>query len=515
MLDPEDLGLGAWRTEKLDLAQGIWDGSMLSNPIDLMRTVSRWRQLDQAAVDEICSELESSMLHQEHAYMLQKTQKVLNLETATAIDWEQSLTEGHATHPMHRARHALPPLDPLAVDAEFRHLRLRFVAVPKDMMVVEGDYTKLLMPLLDSATPVTGSDNPDAGRKSLFEYADLQTEVVVPVHPLHMAAIQIRFPFARILDFEAEADAQASLRTVSPRALASSGLDIKLPLGIKTSSALRTISTYSAYLGPRLTAMLPQMLANNPDAPLVSGEPASAILRDYDPDVAKYLACILRRNPQSLCSNGEIAVIAAALTERLSDGRSVICTSWPGMEKQETRVNFLRIYVQKLFRAFLPSIITHGFAFEAHQQNTLVRISRHTGMPAGFVIRDFGGIMVHMETFSKANNGVAIPMLPSNSTTAESLEEVYGVAYHTLIQCQVHRLIRALDLHYSGVGWKIVREELAIVVPPTEPLWHAWMEKEVLLKSFVTMKLGGLYRNYVYSKVPNIILYQNENAGVE
>ncbi|KAJ1719411.1 hypothetical protein LPJ53_005828 [Coemansia erecta] len=515
MLDPEDLGLGAWCTTKLNLAQGIWDGLELPSPVDLMHTVGRWRQLDQAAVDEICSELVSSMTHQEHAYALQETQKVLDLQAATAMDWEQSLTEGHATHPMHRARHALPPLDPLAVDTEFRHLRLRFVAVPKDMMVVEGDYTKLIMPLLESATPIIRSDSPSASQKLLLESVNLHTDVVIPVHPLHMSAIQIRFPFARILDFDAEAEAQASLRTVSPRALESSGLDIKLPLGVKTSSALRTVSTYSAYLGPRLTRMLPEILANNPNSPLVSGEPASVILRNSDPDSAKYLACILRYNPQSLCSNGDVAVVAAALTERLSDGRSIVCTSLPGMDTQETRVDFLRVYVQKLLQAFLPPIITHGFAFEAHQQNTLVCISKRTGMPTGFVIRDFGGVMVHMETFASANNSVAIPMLPNNSTTAESMEEVYGVAYHTLIQCQIHRLVRALDLHYSGIGWKIVREELAAVVPRSNPLWHAWMEKEVLLKSFVTMKLGGLYRNYVYSKVPNILLYQGERLGVE
>ncbi|KAJ1859670.1 hypothetical protein LPJ73_001741 [Coemansia sp. RSA 2703] len=515
MIDPEDLGLGAWRTEKLDLTQGIWGGLELSNPIDLMRMVGRWRQLDKEAVDEICSELLSSMNHQEHAYVLQETQTVLDIQTATAIDWEQSLTEGHATHPMHRARHALPPLSPLKIDTEFRHIQLRFVAVSKDMMAVEGKYTELIMPMLESATPITKSDSPDIGQKLLLETVDLQTEVVIPVHPLHMPAIQKLFPFARVLDFVAEAEAQASLRTVSPRALASSGLDIKLPLGIKTSSALRTVSTYSAYLGPRLTKILPAMLANNQDSPLVSEEPASVILRDTNPDIAKYLACIIRRNPQSMCSNRDVAVVAAALTERLSNGRSIVCTSLPGMDTQEARVNFLRVYVQKLFRAFLPPIITHGFTFEAHQQNTLVCISKHTSMPTRFVIRDFGGIMVYMEMFTKANSGVAIPMLPNNSTTAKSMEDVYGVAYHTLIQCQVHRLVRALNLHYSGIGWRIVREELAVVVPSTEPLWQAWMEKEVLLKSFVTMKLGGLYRNYVYSKVPNILLYEGEQLGVK
>ncbi|KAJ1819623.1 hypothetical protein LPJ75_001145 [Coemansia sp. RSA 2598] len=511
LLDPEDLGLCAWRTEARGSARDAvsvedeWRGSELLCPTALMDAVAEWRSLDVDAVRGINRELVSSMQHQDYAYSQQDLRPALDFKTATTTDWEQSLTEGHATHPMHRARHALPPLEPLTVDAELRHILLRFVAVPKDAMVVEGEFSELIVPLLRAAVPL----NPASGNPTqlcLSDYADLQNEVVVPVHPLHLPAIQKRFPFVRVLDFVADAQAQASLRTVSPAALQSAGLDIKLPLGIKTSSALRTISTWSAHLGPRLTQMLPSMLAHNPAAPLVCGEPASAILRDADPDAAKYLACILRRSPQSLCRKGERAIVAAALTERLSDGRSVVCARWPNMETKAGRMHFLRVYAKLLFQAFLPSLLTHGFAFEAHQQNTLVLVSEDTGLPTGFIIRDFGGIMVHTPTFARATGGKEVPMLPDNSTTAESLDEAYGIAYHTLVQCQLHRLVRALDLHYCGSGWQIVREEFSRVVPASEPLWRHWMGERVSLKCFVSMKLGGLYRNYIYCSVPNIML---------
>ncbi|KAJ2231962.1 hypothetical protein IWW45_005320 [Coemansia sp. RSA 485] len=517
-LDPDDLGLCAWRTEDPGAAKGSesesdqheWQGAELVCPTDLMNAVAGWRALDPDAVQGINSELLSSMQHQEYAYSQQDTRPELDIRTATTIEWEQSLTEGHATHPMHRARHAMPPLEPLAVDTELRHLLLRFVAVPRDRMVVEGKFSDLIAPLLHAAAQLNpASDNPT--QSPLSGYVDLQTEVVVPVHPLHLPAIQKRFPFARVLPFVADAQAQASLRTVSPAALQSVGLDIKLPLGIKTSSALRTISTWSAYLGPRLTQMLPSTLAQNAEAPLVCGEPASVILRDSDPDAAKYLACILRRSPQSLCAEGERAIVAAALTERLSDGQSVVCARWPNMETASQKLHFLGVYTKKLFEAFLPPLLTHGFAFEAHQQNTLVVVSEDTGLPTRFIIRDFGGIMVHMPTFVKATGGIEVPMLPNNSTTAESLDEVYGIAYHTLVQCQLHRLIRALGLHYCGSGWQVVREEFCRIVPPSEPLWACWMGKQVSLKSFVSMKLGGFYRNYLYSSVPNILLKDRLN----
>ncbi|KAJ1886070.1 hypothetical protein LPJ66_009811, partial [Kickxella alabastrina] len=508
LLDPEDLGLCAWRTDCVDLAQNTWSGATLECPKELMRHIGGWGALDRDAVEVICQELHSSMEHQAHAYAQQASGRTVpSMQKASDIDWEQSIVEGHATHPMHRARHALPPLEPLEPHTEFRHLRLRFVAVAREQMTVRGDYHELLMPLLQAAKPL------GSAKGTMLDEVDLQSQVVVPVHPLHLPAVRARFPFARVLDFDADAEAQASLRTVSPKDLRASGLDIKLPLGVKTSSALRTISTYSAFLGPQLTPLLTPILDYS-NAPLLSSEPASAILNDSDSDTAKYLACILRRNPQSLCAENERAVVAAALTERLANGSSAVCALWPNLETISQKREFLRTYTGLLFDAFLPPLMTHAFAFEAHQQNTLVRVSATTGIPVGFVIRDFGGIMVHMPTFSEASHGAIIPMLPGNSTTAESPEEAYGVAFHALVQCQIHRLVRALGLHYAGGGWQIVREEFARVVPRDVPLWQAWMREEVPLKSFVTMKLGGLYRDYVYSTVPNILLYRDEPLGL-
>ncbi|KAI7828511.1 IucC family-domain-containing protein [Kickxella alabastrina] len=468
LLDPEDLGLCAWRTDCVDLAQNTWSGATLECPKELMRHIGGWGALDRDAVEVICQELHSSMEHQAHAYAQQASGRTVpSMQKASDIDWEQSIVEGHATHPMHRARHALPPLEPLEPHTEFRHLRLRFVAVAREQMTVRGDYHELLMPLLQAAKPL------GSAKGTMLNEVDLQTQVVVPVHPLHLPAVRARFPFARVLDFDADAEAQASLRTVSPKDLRASGLDIKLPLGVKTSSALRTISTYSAFLGPQLTPLLTPILAYS-NAPL-------------DSDTAKYLACILRRNPQSLCAENERAVVAAALTERLANGSSAVCALWPNLETVSQKREFLRTYTGLLFDAFLPPLMTHAFAL------------RHINRTHW----DFGGIMVHMPTFSR-------PL----THDSKSPEEAYGVAFHALVQCQIHRLVRALDLHYAGGGWQIVREEFARVVPRNVPLWQAWMREEVPLKSFVTMKLGGLYRDYVYSTVPNILLYRDEPLGL-
>ncbi|KAJ2794091.1 hypothetical protein H4R20_006340, partial [Coemansia guatemalensis] len=120
---------------------------------------------------------------------------------------------------------------------------------------------------------------------------------------------------------------------------------------------------------------------------------------------------------------------------------------------------------------------------------------------------------VHRETF-RHSTGVDIEMLPDACTDAQTMYEVFDLAYHALVQCQLHRLIRALDLHYHGDGWAIVRKSFEQRVPKEHPLRHAWYQASFDFKCFITMKLDGLYRDFLYLKLPNILFYKDEAEGV-
>ncbi|KAF9209406.1 hypothetical protein BGZ59_010141 [Podila verticillata] len=132
---------------------------------------------------------------------------------------------------------------------------------------------------------------------------------------------------------------------------------------------------------------------------------------------------------------------------------------------------------------FLVPLIEHEFAFEAHQQNTLVRLpipqpgDNSLVYPCGFIVRDFGGIMVH--------------------------------------QMRLHRLIRALDLHYSGQGWLIVRTKLEHYFKPGDIGHELWLSSETCKwKCFIRMKMKELYRDFIYRDVPNILLYNDEGRDL-
>ncbi|KAJ1670482.1 hypothetical protein EV182_008176, partial [Spiromyces aspiralis] len=171
----------------------------------------------------------SSVEHQEFAYAHRQAQ-VPTLRSSTSLDWEQSLVEGHATHPMHKARYSLPPMDPIHPGTNLFDLDLRFVAVQRGEVILEGDYERLLEPLYKSAVPMdTATEADDDKREStpvcLLDCVDPSTEVILPVHPFHLPNVLSRFSqFVRVLPYSVPAKAQASLRTVSPSSLAPHGL---------------------------------------------------------------------------------------------------------------------------------------------------------------------------------------------------------------------------------------------------------------------------------------------------
>ncbi|KAJ2706619.1 hypothetical protein FB645_001494 [Coemansia sp. IMI 203386] len=518
LLDPEDLGVCQWIKTAQETAL-----TPIDNPGQVMVEVGRWNGYDDGKIRSICNELESSVENQLFAYKSRGPDPDILMSTAT--EWEQSIVEGHATHPMYRARYAVPPLKAIAPGTNLFHVKLGFVAVPRSKLRIEGQLEELLHPLYSSAdfdtdiefnVETSSNTSSDTGAsRYILDFVNRSEEFVLPVHPLHMPAVLSMFSFARSLPFSVPAEAQASLRTVCPKAFALLGYDIKLPLGIKVSSALRTISPWSTFVGPRITMVIPHILSKAPvaDALLIAGEPASAVSNDPNFDIAKYLSCVIRSDPEHICRlRNERVILAAALTGYDDHGVSVVVKQW-GLDSPERRIGFLESYVDKLFDAFLPPIMNHGFAFESHPQNSLLRIDAETGDIRGFIVRDFGGVKVHRQTFT-SSTGAAIDMLPDSCTDAKSLYEVYDLAYHTLIQCQIHRLVRALDLHYCGKGWSVVRRSFERRVPQEHPLYIAWYQDHFDLKCFVTMKLDNLYRDYIYKKVPNILFYTGENRGV-
>ncbi|KAI0321791.1 IucC family-domain-containing protein [Amylostereum chailletii] len=466
--------------------------------------------LESALQADIAEELASSVLWQ--AYSFEHPPRGPAFESPS-IDWEQSIVEGHPTHPMHKTRAFLPPIPDIAPGGyDLYHPRIRLAALPRTSLNVTGDFESYVAPI------VAGAEK-NAQQKLVIP----EGHVVVPVHELQVHHVQAKFPEAQIFPapFSVSALAQQSIRSVIlPGTLTNTSL--KLGVGIKLTSAVRTISPASAYLGPRFSSQVVPALTMDPKILTVAKELASAVHNHSDGEIAKHCAAIIREcHENDSEARGERLIVCTSLVESGHEGvpagvPSIIRVF--GLDTEAKRLQWLDDFVRVFFAAFLPPMLHNGVGFEAHPQNTVARFSLASPPKLlGFIIRDFGGLRVHPETL-RASTGVELDVAPNHSIIADSMDDVYTRMYHTVVHNHLQQLVRVLGLHYNGKGWDVVRKRLREAIPAGHSLERAWLGPEAKTlpgKCFMRMRMVGMYRYHLHSPFLNLLHYKGENNDVE
>ncbi|KAJ7671583.1 IucC family-domain-containing protein [Mycena polygramma] len=460
----------------------------LRSPLFLWEAFGRSMKIQETILKDITAEFESSVLWQKYSF---ENPPLAPQFSSPSIDWEQSIVEGHPTHPMHKTRMFLPPIPDMAPGAyDLYHTKLRF------NLKITNDFEKYTAPLIASASANAGTDMPIP-----------ENFVVVPVHDLQAAHIQAKFPEAVVFPpaFSVPILGQQSIRSVLVPG-AYHELSLKLGVGIKLTSAVRTISPASAYLGPRFSAQVVPALTMDRNIITVARELASVVHNHPDGEIAKHCAAIIREAHEN--------------TSEERGERLIVCTSlwvdtFPAvirvfeLDTEEKRLEWLDKFVKLFFEAFLPPVLHNGVAFEAHPQNCVARFDLKTKELLGFIIRDFGGLRVHRESL-RASTGVELDFLEGHSIIAEDTDDVYARMYHTVIHNHLQQLIRVLGLHYSGAGWAVVRRHLRAQIPREHALYNAWLAPEKKTfpgKCFMRMRCEGMYRFHLHAPFPNLILY--------
>ena len=295
------------------------------------------------------------------------------------------------------------------------------------------------------------------------------------------------------------------------------GKPLKLAIGVKISSSLRTISHFTADFGPRFSSQVVPKLAVNPEILHIETERQSAVYRAEDPELVKHFTAVVR--DEYIPKEGETIIVVAALLET---GHCNVPADVPAVEHlfkldtQEKRVAFLdqyggfpyylrksadgvffQRYIEIACRALLPSLIWNGVAFEAHAQNVVARFETATGKVLGFIYRDLGGLRIDPRIL-KESTGVDFQFLPGHCVVTQSLEEASPKFYHTFVHNHIQRLIRLLRLHTNGIGWELLRKHMTSVIPRDHKLWDLWMDSErrrVDSKCLMRMRMKDSYRD--------------------
>ncbi|KAJ3504978.1 hypothetical protein NLJ89_g7657 [Agrocybe chaxingu] len=454
-----------------------------TDPISLWTKFATCYKLDEEIQQDIAEEFSSSVKWQAYSYA--NPPKAPLFEDSSII-WEQSIVEGHPTHPVNGpAYHLSSHLIFRSVD--LLHPRLRFISIPKENAKITYDFERLTKPLLEAAYTEVGKP------------LEIQEgHVVVPVHELQVFHIKDKFPEASIYpeEFNLPLLAQQSIRSVV------------------LTSAVRTISPESAYLGPRFSTQVVPVLFMDRNLVTVAKELASIVHQNTDSQVAKHCAAIVREcHEDGSEERGERLIVCTSLVEK---GHAGLNGHLPAvirvfeLDTQEKRLRWLEKFISVFLKAFLPPMLHNGVAFECHPQNCVARFDLKTKELKGFIIRDFGGLRIHPETL-KATTNIDLDFLAGHSIIAETLDDVYTRMYHTIIHNHFQQLIRVLGLHHNGLGWEVVRQQLRQNIPKDHTLTDAWLspdKKTFPGKCFLRMRMASMYRFHLHGPFPNLIHYK-------
>lgn len=228
--------------------------------------------------------------------------------------------------------------------------------------------------------------------------------VTLPVHPWQWERV-IRLHFAgeiaegKIRHFGAAGDEyrpQISLRTLS-NASRPGKMDIKLPLTILNTSAIRGIPAKYTEVAPALSAAIARICAEDS---ILTGANATA-LRDpagvsvAHPVFAQVAGAPYRYHEQlgaiwrecAHLAEGENSLMTGALFHQDSEGHSLIgaLIRRSGLQPED----WLKLYFEKVVVPLYHLQLRYGIGLVAHGQNVVLRLKNHA--PAGVFLKDFQG----------------------------------------------------------------------------------------------------------------------------
>ncbi|APO71286.1 IucA/IucC family siderophore biosynthesis protein (plasmid) [Rhizobium gallicum] len=452
-----------------------------------------------------------------------------HLAAMTLDQW--GALEGHPFYPTWKAKPGLPPEDVIALSPEFgARVRLRIAALRNDWTYVEK------MPHVESYSGWFSKNFPDLWQQwtdGLRERGKLPEDwLPFPVHTWHLKNFVHR-EFAPEISagvFDPEGPEivtlpSMSFRTMLPETDAPRPF-IKLPVAIWMTSEQRTLQAKSIHMGPRLSALISDILSKEEDLKNeleIFTEELGAIL--HHPDTGdehpgRFLSVVYRSTGALARGDGMLPVtVAALLTASPLDGNPLICEliARNGNESEAAVAAFFRAYARTVVRPALAMYLLYGIAFEAHQQNSTILFDDY-GQPRKLLIRDFGDGRSFAPLFKE--RGYALKpfsrkgILPT--TFDDDISLVRSFVIDACFVCHLHEIALCLTEHYKLSGdllWCILREETEEAFQTLRPrmlsdaFWlaerEAFLEQSWPTRSVLRMHLER-YRDYrLEHQLPN------------
>ncbi len=433
---------------------------------------------------------------------------------------EQWGTIGHPWHPNFKTKLGLSATEVMALSPEFQAVvQVSLAAIRTQTAYIESSDPQD-QPYVDWFAE-TYPEGFERWRQALWAAGqDPADWYPLPIHPyqrkeylLTEFAPEIARGDLRLLPVSLSASPTMSFRTVVPQR-SQKMPHIKLPVSLRLTSVERTVSPKSAVMGPRITRLLTQVMAqeNHFHQSLdIVPESMGIHLRDPDDQRARHLAALYRQNPASKLQEGLFAIPVGALfaespyadahtTIRMRETQTLLAelVSLGYGQGEPAAIAFFRRYAKTVLTATLGPYLRYGIAFEAHQQNSFILVDQ-AFHPVRLLIRDFGDVRVHAPTLHAT--GLQLEAYRAGHTLYDDTVIVRDKVLHAIMLCHLGEMVLLLERLAPPVGfsfWDLLRQEVILAFElyraETEPLrwaaeYEAFLESPWPAKSFLRMRL--------------------------
>jgi siderophore synthetase component len=284
----------------------------------------------------------------------------------------------------------------------------------------------------------------------------------------------------------------------------------KLALDVHTTSARRVVSAMSVTNGPRVSALLDRIAATDPSTARgirVAGEHDTGGLdSSLVGELAHHVGVIVRNADDFCCPEGTVVCCAALGSTRPGASAPILAELVAGYrqpEPQERAAAMLADYTGLLLPPLLRLLSHWGIALEPHLQNTLVEIV--DGRPAGFIVRDLGGIRIHGGRLRAA--GESLEVHPDSFIVTDDLAELRGKLAHCALHAHLGTLVGWLEDHLglpAKRAWSTVAE---VIRDAYGGIRHDDLEAlaapRVRAKALFTMRIQDRSSEYHYFETDN------------
>lgn len=226
---------------------------------------------------------------------------------------------------------------------------------------------------------------------------------------------------------------------------------IKVPMDVRTTSAMRHLSTRSCQVGPTLSKWLKHyvksQLGQRIDRTDNTDLTKFTVLGEYDgmyhTTLQGRLSVLYREGALDYCHPDETAICTASF---LANRRGASLAQQLLGDDMTAFSDYCRTVLTAPFAVYLQT----GLALEAHQQNTLLRI-KQSGRVTGFMVRDFGAPRISQFDTHHVDidwNIAQSLVVPDRATARAKL-------IHSLLLCHISVLIEQLGR--TSERWSVVK----------------------------------------------------------